>query len=101
MHRTTDIVGVIPARLASTRLPRKPLRLIAGVAMIERVYRGAAACPQLPRVVVATDSDEILAFCRERQIPCRMTSSDHASGTDRVWEVARALDAAAAVNIQG
>lgn len=101
MQPTSDILGVIPARMASTRLPGKPLRLIAGVAMIERVYRGAAACPLLPRVVVATDSDEIAAFCRQRSIPCQMTASTHESGTDRVWEVARALDAAAAVNIQG
>lgn len=87
--------------MAATRLPGKPLRLIAGVAMIERVYRGAAACPLLPRVVVATDSGEIQAFCQARQIPCHLTSPDHPSGTDRVWQVASELGAAAAVNIQG
>jgi len=101
MHPTPDLIGVIPARMASTRLPGKPLRLIAGVAMIERVYRGAAACPLLPRVVVATDSGEIQAFCQARSIPCHLTSPDHPSGTDRVWQVASELGAAAAVNIQG
>jgi len=98
---TTNLIGVIPARMAATRLPGKPLRLIAGIPMIERVYRGAAASPRLPRVVVATDAEEIAAFCRSRQIPVHMTRADHASGTDRVWQVVEALGAEAAVNIQG
>lgn len=96
-----DIVGVIPARMAATRLPGKPLRPIAGVPMIERVYAGAAACRRLQRVVVATDSDDIVEFCRGRRIPVEMTSADHPSGTDRVWEVVERLGAPAALNIQG
>jgi 3-deoxy-manno-octulosonate cytidylyltransferase (CMP-KDO synthetase) len=101
MLPTSGILGVIPARMTATRLPGKPLRLIAGVPMIQRVYEGVASCPQLRQVLVATDSDEIAAFCRTRQIPFHMTSPDHPSGTDRVWQVVEDLGAAAAVNIQG
>lgn len=99
--RPGEIIGVIPSRMAATRLPGKPLRPIAGVPMIQRVYEGAAACRALTRVVVATDSAEIVDFCRGRNIPVEMTSPQHASGTDRVWEVVERLGAPAAVNIQG
>ena len=101
MQPTTALLGVIPARLASTRLPRKALAEIAGVAMLERVYRGARESRALPEIVVATDADEIVDFCRRRAIPVRLTSATHLSGTDRVGEVARATGAAAVVNIQG
>jgi len=87
--------------MGATRLPGKPLRAIAGVPMIERVYRGAVECPELERVVVATDSPEIAAFCQGQGIPVHMTSADHASGTDRVWQAVEELGAEAAVNIQG
>jgi len=98
---TSNLIGVIPSRMAATRLPGKPLRPIAGVPMIERVYRGAAQCGRFRELVVATDSDEIVSFCRGINIPVRMTRHDHASGTDRVWQVAREMDAEAVVNIQG
>lgn len=101
MYPTSNIVGVIPARMGATRLPGKPLRTIAGVPMIQRVYAGAAGCRGLRAVVVATDSDEIADFCARQGIPARMTATDHASGTDRVWQVAEEMDAAAVVNIQG
>jgi 3-deoxy-manno-octulosonate cytidylyltransferase (CMP-KDO synthetase) len=101
VHPTANIVGVIPARMGATRLPGKPLRRIAGVPMIERVYRGAAGCGLLKTVVVATDGEEIASFCRGAGIPVHMTSPEHASGTDRVWQVTRELGAEAAVNIQG
>ncbi|MGH9520739.1 MAG: 3-deoxy-manno-octulosonate cytidylyltransferase [Terriglobales bacterium] len=101
LMQASDILGVIPARMAATRLPGKPLRPIAGVPMIQRVYEGAAACKALHRVVVATDSSEIVEFCRARRIPVEMTSADHPSGTDRVWEVVERLGAPAALNIQG
>ncbi len=87
--------------MASTRLPGKPLLPIAGVAMIERVYEGTVACRTLRRVVVATDSAEIVSFCEARAISVRLTSHAHPSGTDRVWEVAEALGATAVVNVQG
>lgn len=95
------IIGVIPSRLASTRLARKPLVRIAGVPMVERVYRGARQSPQLADLVVATDSDEILTFCRSREIPAELTSAAHVSGTDRIREIAGRHPADVYVNIQG
>ncbi|MGH9482696.1 MAG: cytidylyltransferase domain-containing protein, partial [Terriglobales bacterium] len=81
MRRTANLIGVIPARMGATRLPGKPLRPIAGVPMIQRVYAGVAGCPGLREVVVATDSEEIAAFCRGQNIPVHMTSPEHPSGT--------------------
>lgn len=101
MLPTPNIVGVIPARLGSTRLPRKPLQSIAGIPMIQRVYEGARGCARLPQVVVATDADEVVDFCRRHSIPVCLTSTDHASGSDRVWQVLAETGAEAAVNIQG
>jgi 3-deoxy-manno-octulosonate cytidylyltransferase (CMP-KDO synthetase) len=95
------IAGVIPARLSSTRLSRKVLRQIAGRPMVEWVWRAAAASQQMDPVLVATDSDEVAAVCRELGIPVAMTSPDCASGSDRVREVARQIDADIYVNIQG
>ena len=95
------IAGVIPARLSSTRLSRKVLREIAGRPMVEWVWRAAAASGLMDPVVVATDSEEVAEVCRARGIPVAMTSPDCASGSDRVREVARSLDADVYVNIQG
>ncbi len=95
------IAGVIPARLSSTRLCRKVLRTIAGRPMVEWVWRAAQASGLMDPVVVATDSEEVAAVCRERHIPVVMTSPDCASGSDRVREVALQVDADIYVNIQG
>lgn len=95
------IAGVIPARLASTRLSRKVLREIAGRPMVEWVWRAAVGSGLMESVLVATDSEEVAAACRERNIPFAMTSAECASGTDRVSEVARQIDADVYVNIQG
>src|ERR1035438_6176263 len=95
------IAGVIPARLSSTRLSRKVLRTIAGRPMVEWVWRAAQASGLMNPVVVATDSDEVAAVCRDRGIPIAMTPSTCPSGSDRVREVARKLDADIYVNIQG
>jgi 3-deoxy-manno-octulosonate cytidylyltransferase (CMP-KDO synthetase) len=95
------IAGVIPARLSSTRLSRKVLREIAGRPMVEWVWRAAAKSGLMDPVVVATDSEEVAEVCRTRGIPVAMTSVDCASGSDRVREVARRLDADVYVNIQG
>lgn len=95
------IIGVIPARLGSTRLSRKVLRLIAGRPMVEWVWRAAAQSGLMDPVLVATDSDEVASACRERNIPCEMTSPACASGSDRVREVASRIDADIYVNIQG
>ena len=98
---TFRIAGVIPARLGSTRLSRKVLRPIAGRPMVEWVWRAAAHSGLMDPVVVATDSEEVAAVCRERGIPVVMTSPDCPSGSDRVREVARQIDADIYVNIQG
>lgn len=95
------ILAVIPARLGSTRLPRKVLREIAGEPMIAWVYRAARACPLLDQVLIATDSDEVLAFAQEHNLPAVFTPVDCASGTDRVHAVAESIAADIYVNIQG
>jgi len=92
---------VIPSRLASTRLPRKPLAAIAGKSMVERVYEGARGSAALSRLLVATDSAEILEHCRARGIDAEMTSADHVSGTDRIREIASRFPADVYANIQG
>jgi 3-deoxy-manno-octulosonate cytidylyltransferase (CMP-KDO synthetase) len=94
------ILAVIPARLASTRLPRKVLREIAGEPMLARVYHAARACPLLDQVLIATDSDEVLAFCQLHALPAVFTPVDCASGTDRVYAVAQSIPADIYVNIQ-
>ncbi|HEY4047754.1 MAG TPA: 3-deoxy-manno-octulosonate cytidylyltransferase [Acidobacteriaceae bacterium] len=95
------ILAVIPARLASTRLPRKVLRPIAGTPMLGWVYRAALACGQLDQVVIATDSDEVASYAESQGWPAVMTSATLASGTDRVQAVANRIDADIYVNIQG
>jgi len=95
------VVGVIPARLESTRLPRKPLRDICGKAMIAWVYENARQAVGLDHVLVATDSAEIESYCRAHAIPVMLTSSLHQSGTDRVVEVMTREPAEVYVNIQG
>lgn len=96
-----DVLGVIPARLASTRLPRKILREIAGRPMIYHVYTRARRCALLTDLLVATDSDEVVAACRAYAIPAILTSPAHPSGTDRIWEIAQGRAADVYVNIQG
>ncbi|MGA7685669.1 MAG: 3-deoxy-manno-octulosonate cytidylyltransferase [Terriglobales bacterium] len=95
------VVAVIPARLASTRLPRKMLREIAGVPLLAWVYRGVRRSPLLEDVIVATDSQEIRLFCEQQQFHVRMTSPAHRSGTERVHEVAGAVSADVYLNVQG
>jgi len=96
-----NILGVIPARLQSTRLPRKVLREIGGVPMVVYVFRRAQGCRLLSDLLVATDSEEVVEACHAFHVPAVMTSSAHRSGTDRVWEVSRARVADVYVNIQG
>lgn len=94
-------IAVIPARLASTRLPRKMLRMIAGQPLIGRVYNAVRSSPLLQDVIVATDSDEILDLCQKNSWHARMTSSSHRSGTERVHEISTIIAADVYVNIQG
>ncbi len=95
------VLGVIPARLASSRLPRKVLREIAGKPLLAWVYEAALRCVELDRVVIATDADEVMRLCERESWPCAMTSTELASGTDRLHAVAERMPAAIYVNIQG
>jgi 3-deoxy-manno-octulosonate cytidylyltransferase (CMP-KDO synthetase) len=94
-------IAVIPARLASTRLPQKMLRQIAGQTLIARVYQGVRSSPLLDDVIIATDSDEIMQVCRQHGWNARMTSAAHRSGTERVREVSNSVAADIYVNVQG
>jgi 3-deoxy-manno-octulosonate cytidylyltransferase (CMP-KDO synthetase) len=95
------IVGIIPARLASTRLPRKMLRELAGKPLVGWVYEAVRASPHLADIVVATDSTEILEVCRTHGWKAQMTSSSHRSGTERVHEISNSLAADVYLNVQG
>jgi 3-deoxy-manno-octulosonate cytidylyltransferase (CMP-KDO synthetase) len=100
-----SIVGAIPARYGSSRLPGKPLLPIAGRPMIEHVYARASAARGLDRVVVLTDDERIARAVEAFGGRCEMTPADCASGTDRIAWAARhgggLTDASAVVNIQG
>jgi 3-deoxy-manno-octulosonate cytidylyltransferase (CMP-KDO synthetase) len=99
----TPFVVIVPARLASTRLPRKPLADIGGVPMVVRVARAAAASGA-DRVIVAADSPEIVDACSAHGVEALLTRADHASGTDRLAEAVEHLglaDDALVVNVQG
>lgn len=104
MTRLPDCFGIIPARFGSSRFPGKPLADIMGKPMVVRVYERASRCPELGRVVLATDSRRIAQTAEDHNVPVVMTRTDHASGTDRVLEAAEALripDDAVVVNVQG
>lgn len=94
-------IAVIPARLASTRLPRKLLREIGGKPLIGVVYEAVRSSPLLSDVIVATDSDEILAVCSQNGWKAQMTSPSHRSGTERVHEISRRVPADVYINVQG
>lgn len=96
-----QVVCAIPARYASTRLPGKPLREIAGRPMIEHVYRRAAAARGVDRVVVLTDDARIERAVAAFGGEVEMTPTDCRSGTDRIAWAARGWDAFAVVNVQG
>ncbi len=98
LHR---IVGVIPARFAASRFPGKPLALIHGKSMIQRVYERAIRCPQLDSVLVATDDARIFAHVEQFGGQAVMTSPDHESGSSRIGELARHMEADYFINIQG
>lgn len=95
------VIAIIPARLESTRLPRKMLRHIAGKTLIARVYEGVRSSPLLNDVIIATDSDEIMQLCRQHGWNARMTSARHRSGTERVREISDSVDADVYLNVQG
>lgn len=94
-------IAVIPARLASTRLPRKMLREIRGKPLIGVVYEAVRSSTLLADVIVATDSEEIMAACRSKGWKAQMTLPAHRSGTERVHEISCREPADVYVNVQG
>ena len=94
------IIGIIPARYASTRFPGKPLQLIAGKPLVQHVVERCREAQSLADVIVATDDERIAKVAREF-CTVEMTRTDHPSGTDRIAEVAARLDCDAVVNVQG
>ncbi len=96
------ILCVIPSRMASTRLARKPLALIQGKPMIQRVYENAIKCPEMTRVVVATDNEEIAEIITNIGGHVEMTAPEIATGSDRAAIVAeRYPEMDVVVNLQG
>ncbi|MGB7280823.1 MAG: 3-deoxy-manno-octulosonate cytidylyltransferase [Candidatus Acidiferrum sp.] len=96
-----EIVIVIPARFASTRLPGKPLVSLAGKPMIQRVYERAAMATRASRVIVATDDERVMKAVETFGGIARMTRPDHRTGTERVAEVAAHEKGDIFVNVQG
>lgn len=97
------MLGVIPARIGSSRLPRKPLQPLLGKPIVLWVWERASRMDFLDHVVVATDSDEVAGVCRDAGAETLLTSPDHPTGSDRTWEVTRRLGRGydVVVNIQG
>jgi 3-deoxy-manno-octulosonate cytidylyltransferase (CMP-KDO synthetase) len=99
----SDFTVVIPARMSSTRLPRKMLLDVVGLPLIVRVAH-QAAISKAKRIVVATDHEEIFTVCRRHNLDVIMTSTEHKSGTDRIAEVVQQLalpEDEIIVNVQG
>jgi 3-deoxy-manno-octulosonate cytidylyltransferase (CMP-KDO synthetase) len=95
------VIGVIPARFASTRFPGKVLAPIAGKPMIQHVYERARRAHRLAQTLIATDDERVLQAVLAFQGDARMTRSDHRTGTERVAEIAVQTEADIFVNIQG
>jgi len=95
------ILGVIPARFASSRFPGKALAVAAGKTILQHVFERASRATYLSQLLIATDDERIAGAARSFGAPVRMTRADHPSGTDRVAEVASAEPAEIVVNIQG
>ena len=94
-------IGVIPARLHSTRFPKKILHLIEGKPMVAQVYEKACKAKSLDEVIVAIDADETAEALKEYKVKTAMTAVDHVSGTDRIYEVVADMEVDVIVNIQG
>ena len=95
------VVAIIPARYGSTRFPGKPLATIGGKPMVQHVYESASRPPGLDQVLVATDDRRILETVRGFGGEAVLTSIDHASGTDRLAEVAKKIKSQWVINVQG
>ncbi len=94
-------VIVIPARMASTRFPGKPLCDLCGKPMVQWVYEAAKAANVADMVVIATPDKEIAQVCNTFKAGAILTSLDHQTGTDRIAEVAEQMEAEVYVNVQG
>jgi 3-deoxy-manno-octulosonate cytidylyltransferase (CMP-KDO synthetase) len=101
LDRPLKIVAIIPARYASTRLPGKALADLDGRPMLEHVYRRVSAATAVSQVIVATDDLRIATRAQAFGGVVRLTKASHETGTDRVAEVAAALDCDVVVNVQG
>src|SRR5712672_2145657 len=98
---SAKVVVVIPARYGSTRLPGKPLVILAGKPMIQRVFERAKLAKRADQVIVATDDERIVKAVEAFGGEARMTRSDHRTGTERVAEVAAHVEGDVFVNVQG
>lgn len=98
-----SIIGIIPARYASTRFPGKPLAMINGKTMLQRVVEQTQKADLLEEVIVATDDGRILAHCQELNVKAMLTKAEHESGTDRCFEAYQLSGSKAdfIINIQG
>ena len=97
-------LAIIPARLSATRLPRKPLRLLAGVPIVIRVWQRVTALGVADRCIIATDSPEVQRAAHDAGAECMLTRADHPSGTDRVAEAVTHAEYArfdVVLNVQG
>ena len=98
----SHIIGIIPARWASSRFPGKPLHPLLGKPLLQHVFERATLCTELDELVIATDDDRIAALCERIGAKIIQTRSDHPSGTDRIAEAAEKCEAAThVINIQG
>ena len=98
----SHIIGIIPARWASSRFPGKPLHPLLGKPLLQHVFERATLCTELDELVIATDDDRIAALCERIGAKVIQTRSDHPSGTDRIAEAAQQCEAAShVINIQG
>ena len=98
----SHIIGIIPARWASSRFPGKPLHPLLGKPLLQHVFERASLCAELDELVIATDDDRITALCKKIGAKVIKTRPDHPSGTDRIAEAAQQCEAAShVINIQG
>jgi len=103
IHSKNNIKIVIPARYASSRLPAKPLKILAGKPMIQHTYERAVAA-KLGEIIIATDDQRIVEVCQQFNAPVCLTAKEHQSGSDRLAEVVQKFawhDDTIVVNLQG
>ena len=92
MHQKNKIIGIIPVRMGATRFPGKPLKKILNITMLEHVYFRAKIFKSWNLLIVATCDKIIFDFCKEKKIPCLMTSNKHTRCLDRVHEAATKIN---------